>query len=81
MTIHDELQHYIIKTYLQGETPVGFDRHFDLIGSGILTSLALVNLLNYVEAQYAIEFGEADIIPEHFETIAALEQLITSRLA
>ena len=76
MSIRDELQQYIIKNYIKGDVPEGFDSHFDLIGSGILTSLALINLLNHLETQYEIEFGEDDIIPEHFESIDVIEQFI-----
>lgn len=81
MTIYDELHEYIIKNHIRDEVPEGFNRHFDLIGSGILTSLALINLLNHVEDHYEIEFGEGDIIPEHFETIDVLEQFINNKLA
>ncbi len=81
MSIRDELEQYIIKNYIKGKVPGGFDSHFDLIGSGILTSLALINLLNHVEDQYEIEFGEDDIIPEHFETIDVLVNFINRKLA
>ena len=79
--IQDELQQYIIHNYLKGDIPEGFDSQFNLIESGILTSLALSGLLNHVESHYGIEFGDTDIIPEHFETIAALEQFINSKRA
>lgn len=76
MMIRDELEQFIVKHYLKGDVPTGFDSQFDLIDSGILTSLALVNLISHVEDCYEIEFGESDIVPENFATIHALAQFI-----
>ena len=79
MTISEELREYIVKRHFKEESPDGFNQSSDLIGSGILTSLSLVDLLGHIERQYAIKIGDADLAPEHFETIAALERLIEAR--
>jgi acyl carrier protein len=76
VTVREELLEYVVERYLKGERPAGFNCDSDLIGSGILTSLALVDLLCHVERRYAIRIGEVDLVPENFETIGAVESLI-----
>ncbi len=79
MTLSNELRQYIVQHYLKGEAPEAFDGNFDLIANGILTSLALVDLLSHVENRYGVEFGENDIVPENFESINALANFIEDR--
>ena len=77
MTIHTELQQYIIQQYIEpGPVPSDFSNQFNLIDSGILTSLVLVDLLAHVEATYGIEFGDDDIVPENFATIDDLVEYV-----
>jgi len=43
-----------------------------------LTSLDLVNLMLAVEAEFDIEIPQADMTPENFRSIEAIEQLVAA---
>jgi acyl carrier protein len=46
-----------------------------------LTSMAAVRLMLSIEAAFAIAIPDADLTPEHFATIAAMQALVERLLA
>jgi acyl carrier protein len=40
-----------------------------LLESGILDSLSLLRLVVFLEEQFAITIGDADLLPEHFASV------------
>ncbi len=76
MNLKQELSEHIIEQYLKGQMPEGFDDDYNLIDDGILDSLAIINLVDYLEKQYQIEFGDNDIVPEHFSSVNALAEFV-----
>jgi acyl carrier protein len=43
-----------------------------------LTSLDMVNLMLAIEAEFDVEIPQAEMTPENFDTIAAIEHLLTA---
>ena len=54
-------------------------RHDNLRAAG-LTSLDMVNLMLAIEAEFDIEIPQSAMTPENFDTVAAIESLISVTL-
>ncbi len=54
--------------------PVGPDQ--SLIGDGILDSLALLKLLQFLEERFGIEVEDGDVVPANFETIEQIAAFV-----
>jgi acyl carrier protein len=52
--------------------PEGFDDDYNLVDGGLLDSLAIMNLITWLEKHFSIEFDDGDIVLEHFCSINAL---------
>lgn len=76
MQIQQELKSFILQHCLPGEDPSLLHEHFDLIESGVLDSLALVQLLGYLEQAYELQLQPEEITAEHFATLATISALI-----
>lgn len=48
----------------------------NLLDSGILDSLGIMKLLEYLERTFSIKIDEEDLLPEHFESINAITFLL-----
>ncbi|MBI4788808.1 MAG: hypothetical protein HY782_17385 [Chloroflexi bacterium] len=81
MNLEQELYRHIVSRYLHGQSPDGFDQDSALIAGGILDYVSLMNLVFYVEKIYAIQFGEEELVPEHFESIRVIAQLVEKKIA
>ena len=53
----------------------------DLIGSGVLDSLALIELLVQLEQEFGITLELEEIDPERFRTPESIAQLVEAKLA
>ncbi len=65
-----------LRVYLQAGFPaIDFDRT-DLIDSGMLDSITLVSLIASLEEKYGIEITMDYIIPENFNSLEAMWEMI-----
>ncbi len=48
-----------------------------LLESGIIDSATMVGLISFIEEQYGFAVDEEDMVPENFETLAAIARYIS----
>ena len=76
-TIQQRLLDYLID---RAVSPEGSDASTELIDSGILDSLQLMDLVLYVQNVFDIQLRTEDVRPDNFRSVARLAQLIEQRL-
>jgi acyl carrier protein len=74
--VKDRLRKFIDDEVLFGEGSVTDEQ--DLL-SGVLDSLALLQFVEHIESEFGVEVGDADMVPDNFRTLNAVETYITSR--
>ncbi len=47
-----------------------------LIDGGLLDSLGIMRVVTFCEETFGIEFSDVEVVPENFETVAAIAKLI-----
>ena len=55
------------------------DPEKDLISSGTLDSLALMQLIIFIEGKFGVPVADAEVIPDHFRTINLIKALIEQK--
>ena len=80
MEIQNSLRNFVINEVLEGELPEGFDDNYDLIDSGELDSIKMMNLVTYIEQHHQIAFGINDLVPRNFKSVKALAEYVKSKL-
>ena len=73
------VRHYILCTHLPGEAPDALRDDTPLQTSGILDSLATVELISFVEKAFGVELGVADTSVERFDTVADIAATIARK--
>ena len=81
MNLLQVLREHIINQYLKGKEPEGFNDDYNLIDEGILDSLAIMNLIAWLEKHFSIEFDEGDIVLENFSSVNALLGFVQQKRA
>ena len=79
MKIQENLHNYIINERFAGRAPEKFNDDYDLIDSGTIDSLFVMNLITYLEQQYRVEFGMNDMVPRHFKSVNALAAFVENK--
>ncbi|HEX2699656.1 MAG TPA: acyl carrier protein [Acidimicrobiales bacterium] len=50
-----------------------------LIENQVIDSLGIFEIVNHLEAQYNVEIGDEDLVPDNFETLDALARLVVAK--
>lgn len=74
-----EVKQYILDTYLQGEDPNALTPSTPLITSGILNSLATLDLVSFLEERYGLELETHD--STRLGTLENIARMVQSKLA
>ncbi len=74
-----ELVHEFIKQRFPLASSKELTQELSLLDSGIVDSLGVLDLVGFIEEQFGIEAQDEDLVPENFDSIAALTQFVRER--
>ena len=72
----DPIMEFIKNQLVREKTMKNIGRGDDLIESGIIDSLGILKLLEFLESKYSIHISDEELIPENFESIESIESFI-----
>ncbi len=79
MEIIEELSNFLIeKKYI--EKGQNIDATDSLIENGIIDSVGMLNLVEFIENRFSIKIDEDDLMPENFDSLKAIEDYVKSML-
>lgn len=78
-TIIPTVKDYILRNFLQGENPDNLTPSTELIRSGVLDSLATLDLVSFLEKTYGIELEAHDVDPGNLGTLNDIERLVQTK--
>lgn len=74
--VHASMMEKIKELLSEIKPGLEFDENTELIKSGIITSLDIVRLVGNIQDEFDIEISVIDLIPENFDSIKSIEQLV-----
>jgi acyl carrier protein len=74
--VKDRLRHFIVTTYLPGESPDNLHDDTPLLSSGVLDSLATLGLVSFVEKEFGIEMEAHETGADNFDRIESIAALV-----
>ena len=75
-----DVKAYILETYLPGENPEALTPTTPLITSGILNSLATLDLVTFLETRYDLDLGASDVDYERLGTLENIARMVQAKL-
>ena len=77
-TMSEQINHFIVQQF-----PLARQRQLSnddpLLENGILDSLGVLELVNYLEREFKISISDEELVPEHFQTITCLTAFIQQK--
>lgn len=73
MDISDALRDFFIRTG-KSDTPLPDDH--SLLASGLIDSLAIVQLLEFIESEFSVTVSDTEFDPDNFESISSITAMI-----
>ncbi len=80
MDIKETIRQYIAQNMLFSET-FTHDDDDSFLDQGIIDSIGFMELVGFVQKEYAIEVGQQDLVRENFDSVNKLARYIAARQA
>ncbi len=80
MEILNALKHHIGVALMKNQDGSCLKDDQLLIQQGIIDSLGILSLLNFIEDKYSVQIADEELTPENFETPLAISKLIQDKL-
>lgn len=78
--MEQQIRNYITENLLFGGSTIEFDDNSSLLELGIVDSVGVMELVLFVEENYAVDIADDEIIPENFDSISQLSNYIRAKL-
>jgi acyl carrier protein len=76
----DKLSAHILEKF-----PLARKRHIQagesLLGSGVLDSLGILDLVHYLETEFSITVADEELLPENFDSIDSIAEFVQRKTA
>ena len=79
-SIADTIIEFITGEILHGSSKIPVDPKLPLLEEGVLDSLGLQQLITFLEQKYGITVDDEDLLPENFENVNAIAELISRQV-
>jgi acyl carrier protein len=80
MDIEQQVRQFIIEN-MKAEVPANFTADYRLIDNGVLDSMAMFEVIAFIENSYGIEVEDADLSADNFETTRSIAALVARKSA
>ena len=79
-TIKDKVKAFVIENFLFGDTSYDLADTASLIENDIIDSTGVLELVAFIEDQFGITMGDADIVPANLDSLARISAFIGARV-
>jgi acyl carrier protein len=74
----EDIKSCIVENFAPDVAPADLPEDYDLLGTGLITSLDLVKLITLLSRRFDIDIDAADVRPENFQTIHSINEFISA---
>ena len=74
-----QLRHFIQRTFPLAHQQSNFNDAQSLLSSGIVDSLGVLDLVTYIEDEFAVVIADDDLVAENFESIERMAEFIEAK--
>jgi acyl carrier protein len=79
MTVENQIRGYINQFVLFSDNGIEYDNHDSFLDNGIVDSLAIMDLVLFVEETFGVTIEDHEITPDNFDSVNELAQFIRSK--
>ena len=80
MATRDRVRAFILGNFYVSD-PARLGDDVSLLGTGIVDSTGMLEVIEFVESELGVAVGERDVVPENFDTIARIADYVQRRSA
>ena len=78
--IRDKIRGHLLRVFMPGESPDALTDTTPLITGGVLSSIATLQLVTFLEDEFGVEFKSHEVDPDNMDTVEGIVSLVESKL-
>jgi acyl carrier protein len=79
-TLERDIRQFLTDNFPLADESYQLGSEDSLLEAGVIDSTGVLELIQFLEAQYEIEIPDDDVLPENLDSIRNIEQYVTRRL-
>ncbi len=79
--IADEVRSFVIDTFLFGERDGRFSNDDSFLENGLIDSIGILSLVEFVKERYAISIADEEIVPDNWDSVGRIAVFVQNKLA
>lgn len=79
--IESDVRRFIGENFLFGDAGVQLGADDSLLGSGVIDSTGVLELVGFLEQRFAISVEDKELIPENLDSISRITAYVTRKTA
>jgi len=81
MTVEEQIRQFIEDNFLFRGEAERVEREESLLEAGLIDSTGVLELVGFIENEFAIPVADAEIVPENLDSIATITDYVTGKQA
>ncbi|HET8641039.1 MAG TPA: acyl carrier protein [Pseudonocardiaceae bacterium] len=77
----NSIKSFIVTEFVPDATAEQLDNDYDLLDTGVVDSLGLLRLIEWVSEQFALPIDDLDLSPENFRSVNAIREFVEAARA
>jgi acyl carrier protein len=78
--LEQEVRQFIIDNFVFGNGDGSFSNEDSFLETGLLDSMSVMTLVEFVKEQYAISVEDDELVPDHWDSVSRIASFVQSRL-
>jgi acyl carrier protein len=79
--VRNLLRQFVVDNFLLGSQDVPFGDEDSFVGSGIIDSTGIMELVAYLEEKFDVELDDTELIPDNLDSVSNVDRFIRSKRA
>ena len=79
--VAQEIRSFVVDNFLFGEGDGRFSNQDSFLDKGLIDSMGILTLVEFVKEKYAIPVEDEDLIPDNWDSVQRIASFVQSRLA
>ena len=77
--IEEEIRRFVATNLLYSESGVGYADDASFLDEGIIDSLGVMELVEFVQTCFDVEVVQSEIVPDNFDSVAKLAAFVRNK--
>jgi acyl carrier protein len=79
--LEQEVRQFIIDNFVFENGNGGFSNEDSFLETGLVDSMSIMTLVEFVKEKYAISIEDEELVPEHWDSVSRIASFVQSRLS